>query len=237
VKPPGEPDLAALRERGAHRSDPVGFAHLEALDRRAQAHGGEVRQLLDRKLRQALTACAARFERARAEADSVLADAVQRFPHAARECHERHADGDFGGLRRLVARLEAADPRGPLPDLVDHLGRQSPAPDAAAGGLAAAEPKALRQFRRTWARLSVDRQLARSLQQAPENPGPLNSQRLVLRALRCMQDISPAYLEHFVSHVETLLWLDRAQAGPAPPPARRGGREIDKPPKPGRRPR
>ena len=45
---------------------------------------------------------------------------------------------------------------------------------------AAPELRALRLYKNTWARLAVDQQLARSLAQVPDNPGPLNSQLLVL---------------------------------------------------------
>ncbi|MEP6969323.1 MAG: DUF2894 domain-containing protein, partial [Betaproteobacteria bacterium] len=77
--------------------------------------------------------------------------------------------------------------------------------------VAPTELKTLRDFRDTWIRLSVERQLSRSQQKVPANPGPLNSHLLVLRALRRMQEISPAYLERYMAHVEILLWLEQAR--------------------------
>jgi hypothetical protein len=65
-------------------------------------------------------------------------------------------------------------------------------------------------FRNTWSKLSVDRHVTQAIEQAPENAGPLNSHRLVLRSLALMRDISPDYLNRFVSYVDTLLWLDQA---------------------------
>jgi hypothetical protein len=46
---------------------------------------------------------------------------------------------------------------------------------------------------------------------APENAGPLNSHMLVLRTLGLMRELSPHYLRRFLSHTETLLWLEQAQ--------------------------
>ena len=74
----------------------------------------------------------------------------------------------------------------------------------------------MRVFRSTWSKLSVDQQLTESLAKAPENAGPLNSNLLVLRALKLMQQTSPAYLRHFMAHVDALLWLDQASVGAAP---------------------
>jgi hypothetical protein len=40
--------------------------------------------------------------------------------------------------------------------------------------------------------------------------GPLNSSHLVNLALQAMRDLSPAYLDAFMLHVDTLLWLEQA---------------------------
>jgi hypothetical protein len=71
------------------------------------------------------------------------------------------------------------------------------------------ELKSLRYFRSTWSRLSAEQQLAQALAQAPENAGPLNSHLLVLRALQLMQEVSPDYLQRFMSYADTLLWLEQ----------------------------
>lgn len=191
--------ITALRERGARRVDPVRFRYIEALAGRAANHQGLLRQSLDGKLARALAACGAKCA-------------------AAHDTHERVRPGvDRGPLGQLVGEIDGL---GEVPTPGGSTGLR-PEPVA---GAALSELKTLRRFRDTWTRLSVDRQLTRSLDQIPENPGPLNSHLLVLRALRRMQKISPAYLEHFVAHVEALLWLDRARARPAgaklPRPAR-----------------
>lgn len=211
---PDAPAIAALRAAGAQRIDPLRFLRIEALARRAAAHDGALRQALERRLAGLLDACAARLDQARQAAGPLAADLTARYPDAADAVAQRQADPDLSALRQLAARLDGQPRRGPLAELVHQLDRQAPAGAAAAAG-AAVELKSLSRFRSTWARLSVDRQLSRSLAKVPDNPGPLNSQRLVLRALQLMQQRSPAYLDHFVSQVETLLWLEHARLSPA----------------------
>lgn len=245
--------LAALRERGAHRFDPIRFRYIEALARRVPALAGEVRGLLDGRLSQALAAYGAQFDQARAEASQALDIQVQRFPDAAAALRRLHAEGDFRGLHRFTAQLESQQTHcGPLGDLVRHIDQHAPArqdngaPAANTSSSAPAPPselKALRHFRSTWARLGVDQQLTRSLAKAPENPGPLNSHLLMLRSLQLMQSTSPAYLRRFMAHVDALLWLEAASVGaasvpraaPRSVPSDASRREGDKERKPGRR--
>ncbi|MDP2006086.1 MAG: DUF2894 domain-containing protein [Rubrivivax sp.] len=227
--------IAALRARGAQRADPVRFRYLEALARRAALHGGAARRLLDQRLAQALADCGARHDAARAAADADLAGLLLQFPRAADTLQRHHAEGDFRALRALAARLEAQAQAGPLAGLLRQLDPPAGAQAAAqAPAGAPAELRTLTQFRRTWTQLGIGRQLSRSLAKVPENPGPLNSQLLALRALQLMQDTSPAYLEAFMSQVEALLWLEDAAFHAAPAQARAPGREGDRKRKPGR---
>ena len=63
--------------------------------------------------------------------------------------------------------------------------------------------------------------LTQTLAKVPDNAGPLNTQRLMHQALSLMGDASPAYLQHFMAHVDALLTLE--QLGPQPTPARKDG--------------
>jgi hypothetical protein len=79
------------------------------------------------------------------------------------------------------------------------------------------------RFRETWAHMAAETQVARAAARVPDNAGPLNSHRLVMRSLGLMQAASPHYLRRFLSHVDTLLWLERASplAATEAKPARR----------------
>ena len=213
-----ETALAALRERGADRIDPVRFGFIEALARRAQTQHGAAKDLLDVKLAQAIDACTARC-------GAVPASAA--------------ADGETDGKA----------PPSPLADLVTRLAQHTPPADPAvapealpttAGAIhlsavPSGELKALHYFRDDWARLSVDQQLAEALAQGPENAGPLNPHRLVLRALQRMRELSPDYLNRFMSYADALVWLEAADglglSGDKAPAADSGKRKSERPAK------
>ena len=211
--------LAALRERGAQCFDPVRFRFIEALVRRAAVHGGDVRRILDVRLVTALEEYRVRLEAARSVAGAGL-----------------------GGLHKPAATQDAKQPPGPLADLVRHIARHSSptasgslADHAVAHAIPPTELNALRDFRSTWTRLRADQQLSQSLAKGAGNAGPLNSHLLVLRSLKLMQEISPAYLARFVSHVDALLWLDQANGGSAVAQMSFARSEGDKKRKPVRR--
>ena len=72
------------------------------------------------------------------------------------------------------------------------------------------ELKSIKLFRESWAKLNSDQLVTRIIKEGPENPGPLNPEMLVIRSLATMRDLSPDYLNRFVSYIDTLLWLDDA---------------------------
>ncbi len=74
-----------------------------------------------------------------------------------------------------------------------------------------AESPRVRQFRRQLRKISVQKQVSKAIAQGPQNAGPINSHMLVLRALGLMRDISPDYLNRFMTHVDTLLCLEDAE--------------------------
>jgi len=110
---------------------------------------------------------------------------------------------------------------GPLAALVAYIAQEKPEaarmlsmpePGAMPGrDVQADDPTMLQYFRRTWTRLSADQRLAQSQSSLPENAGPLNSQHLVHRSLAQMRELSPAYFDRFIAHVDALLWMERAQ--------------------------
>ena len=184
--------LDAWRESGADRLDPVRFHFIDALERRAAGHGGEARRILDERLSRLIETYAEDLDSA---ASSV---------------------GDAS--RRAVSRCEAAS--GPLAELVDYIanpargnGHCSTSGNAVERKLPYPELEALDYFRETWSRLSAERQLKRSLAQVPGNAGPLNSSNLVHRSLSLMRELSPGYLQQFLSYVDALSWLEQMNGG------------------------
>ena len=191
---PVQEQLAALRAAGAAQHEPVHWHYLETLARRAQAQPAQVQQLLHARLQALLTALQQRLAQRTGPSP---ADATAAAPAVAPA-----RPSALGELSRYLQQQTGAHEAGPapLPGL---------APQATAG--AHRELKSVRQARSTWSRLSADKQLNQALDMAPKNAGPINSHMVVLRSLRLMRDISPDYLNRFVSYVDTLLCLEQAE--------------------------
>lgn len=212
------PDLNALieslRMAGADRFDAVRLHYLEALAHRAKAHRGSVKRLLDARLADALATFTERFERARCDCNESMARARQQYPQAADPLQQLFVAGDFKAVQRLIASLETSEQHPSLGALVRQLEHQysdksEARPERSAGS--PPELKTIRNFRNTWSKLSVDKQVNQALKQGPMNAGPINSHMLVLRSLAAMRDISPDYLNRFMSYADTLLRLDQRE--------------------------
>jgi hypothetical protein len=215
--------LEALRGRGIDRLDAHRFRLAEALARRAELQQGEARRVLDQKIEALVQALVA----AAGSASHVTAEE---------------------GVSRDAASLARGSGPGPLASVLAHLAQHRAAPraaeeaptgmarDGAPAGPASAraspvDAQTLEFFRRTWSRLSAEQRLAQSRSALPGNAGPLNSQHVVHRALTSLRELSPAYFERFMNHVDALMWLDRAQEQAArqvglPPRAKAAARKT-----------
>jgi len=214
--------LDAWRETGADRIAPVRFQFMDALQRRAATQDGQARRLLDGKL-------AALIQAYEAELDGAPVQALEGAREGADECAGKGADertgeraGECAGER---ARGDAPAPAsivseaGPLAALTAYMA--DPGLDArGVTDLRATYPEleVLEYFRGVWSRVSADRQVRQSQEQVHKNAGPLNSNQLVHRALSLMREVSPGYLQQFLSYTDALMWLEQVQAATAPPP-------------------
>lgn len=195
--------LDAWRECGADRLDPIRFHFIEALDRRAAGHSGEARRLLDDRLYKLIEAYADDLERAASKA----ADA-----------------GTGTGIDTTSTAASSGEtPRGALAELVDYIAH-APADgnNPATGNAAPRRPsypelEALDYFRDTSSKVRSEKQLRQSLKKAPDNAGPLNSSSLVHRSLSLMRELSPGYLQQFLSYVDALSWMEQMNGGGASP--------------------
>jgi hypothetical protein len=135
------------------------------------------------------------------EARRILEEKVSALLAAYGEDLERIPDAEAAAVRPPA--------RGPLAELTGHLvqhassERMDPVTN---------ELKVLPFFRSTWSKLSAERRLTQSLAKLPQNAGPLNSHNLVHQSLTLMRELSPDYLNRFVSYVDALLWVDQANA-------------------------
>lgn len=206
--------LDAWREGGADRVDPVRFRFLQAMARRSAVLDGLARQLLDERLAGHLNAYAQLLD-AETDAD---ADGERDAERAAEPSAERNAPPPAepandapSALAGLLAYL--ADPSLNTTDGEpdwnrDALGLRDAYPDV----------QMLEYFRAVWSRVSADRQVRQSQQQVHKNAGPLNSNQLVHRALSLMRELSPGYLQQFLSYTDALMWMEQIHAATAPAP-------------------
>lgn len=190
--------------------DEVRLALMEALARRAAAQPDSVRALLEARLLQ-----------------------LSQFDEKAR--HANCADDANAPQAGAAAPTPTtqSDATRVLADLLAHLEREArarPATSHDIGPVPAAHPRALDEVRRISLHARTESQLRQALEPAPENSGPLNSARLVHRALSLMQDASPGYLSTFLSYVDMLARLEALHvASPgAPEPARPAARPARK---------
>ena len=180
--------LVWLRQQGAERYNPVTFHYMEALARRMDGQAPAVRQLLEKKLQLALTDYQAAYQADPGKAQSM---------------------GAVGTQTATVAQPPAPSALG---QLLTSMAHHSPALASSPWPIPSStrpELKSVRNFRNTWSQLSAQKQVAQALGQAPKNAGPINSHMLVLRSLALMRDISPDYLNRFMSYADTLLCLEQ----------------------------
>jgi hypothetical protein len=154
---------------------------IEALRQRAAGSEAAVRVLLEQRLRQLA------LDDSHAGSDPPMIQETRR--------------GSLGQLADRLAGAAAARGRGDLSD-DGAPGRPELSPPPLP------EPPALGEARRLWAELRAESRLRQSLQPVPANAGPLNSGGLVHRAIARMRDLSPGYLQHFLSYADELAWME-----------------------------
>lgn len=136
-----------------------------------------------------------RMQAAPAAVQRVLQDRLQR---AMAEPTEAPETGDAQPLR--ARQKKALTPLGQLNQYMATATEAGP------------ELKSAQRFRETWSRICAEEDVTQAVERGPENAGPLNSHMLVLRTLGLMRDLSPDYLRRFMSHADTLLWLEQAHS-------------------------
>jgi hypothetical protein len=183
---PSKVSLESLQSQGAQGFDPVRFQYLQALSNRMQKQHGAVRRALEDKLQVALRDYGDRYAQ----------------PAKARQAGVTHQR--LAGLRALAVLNRYL---GNLAQEDTDVGLDGDAPNRP-------EMKSVRQFKQALSKQQAQDQVVQAVSQGPENAGPLNSHSLVLRSLTLMRELSPDYLQKYLSHVDALLWLDKLNLKP-----------------------
>lgn len=224
--------LASLREQGAHRYAPVRFRYLEAQTERL----GKLTRVSPTpltRLAASLECFQEEFQREGASVDTQLAERDVADTFAAlrekgdlkalrrhlRSRQQQQAPSAFSALHACYASSQTPEEEDDNSDPVTALLRQqeqnvlaSHGIDTPAAPAADARPRELKALRQVRAKQHSQRKRQRieqAIHQTPSDAGPLNSHRLVTRALETLRDLSPAYLDHLVTQVDTLMWLEK----------------------------
>lgn len=196
---------------------PVGASTASALLGQPQPMGDDPQAALQ-SLRQA---GAPRWEPLRWQYLASLAERLQAAPPGQQALLQaKLAQGLADCQARLAQRPPTAQPSAKPKRPPSALAQLNQAvAEAAAGsspgglgvGPARPELKSAQRFRESWAVLCAEEVVDQASTQAPQNAGPLNAHMLVLRTLGLLRDLSPDYLRRFLTHTETLMWLEGQQ--------------------------
>ena len=230
--------VGELEAEGVHHFNPVRFRYIRAMADRSLEQAGAVVPVVVEKALLAIAQYQRDLSRERAVAEATVEQLAQTHPEAGPTAQAMLASCDFDGIRQLAGRLQRPATENGLSQLVEQLGlggtstagtpecahletilrRQEAAVLQSRADAEQDNPpllprtqgelRAARYFRDSQARRHAETLIARATREAPQDSGPLNPQKLAIRSLAAMQELSPAYLSRFVAYVDTLLWLD-----------------------------
>ena len=205
--------LLALQQSGAAQFDPVRLHFLQRLAGRAKDQPSAVQQVIAAKLTRALAVFEARLAKVQEDANAAASNAAITAAAPRPEFAAAAAAAPLSNLVRELTQRSLLRENGGCEQSLQMATGLHP------------ESNATQYFRATWLQLSVNKRVTQALKQAPKNAGPINSHNLVLRSLALMRGISPEYLQHFTSYVDTLMCLDHHEKSntlPAKPVAAAG---------------
>ena len=195
--------MDAMRERSVSQRQRMQLYRVESLLRRTAVSRPELASRLLKKAEQLLNGVGQTTRECPDQhpaVGSLLSELIKRLQQRASVAEEDQEPSTFEALlrRQEVEALRQVDDE----EAVANLDAIAPV----------GELKALKQLREDWAKRGTEKAIAKALDEAPEDAGPLNAHRLVVKALETMQDVSPEYLARFVNYVETVLWLEQASS-------------------------
>ncbi|MEQ9509421.1 MAG: DUF2894 domain-containing protein [Alloalcanivorax xenomutans] len=229
--------LARLRDDRADRYDPVRFRYLEALARRLAESPRAPTPAQQDKLQQALTDYQTRFEEAREAARARRAalpyDTLDDTTQA--QLDHLFESGDLRAFQRLAEQQVRRSPS-PLVALLEALQNNDiddeDADNTPLDSLLRDHPNLFQKVAGKGPRDTpppptpphpppppphppppppphTQKRIDHAIAQTPGDAGPLNAHRLVTRSVETLRGLSPDYLSHFVSYMDTLLALEK----------------------------
>lgn len=234
--------IQQMIDNGQHHIHPARFLYIESLAERSTRHNDKTQTLIYKKISAALEhyqqQCRTLIETAEHldhdqqattdnnpaadqetdEANRIDAHAVTRR-NVRQQLAQRSDTENRKAFKALIEQLLGEDTETVTdnPSLTQLLQQQEAQAARQLFGNAAhrsanAELKSIGAFRETWNRQHADQLVDTSVNQGPKDAGPLNPERLAIRSLSAVRNISPHYLKRFVSYIETLMWLQQLES-------------------------
>ncbi|MDV2080815.1 DUF2894 domain-containing protein [Marinobacter xestospongiae] len=209
--------LTALKASDAQHLEPVRLRYLEALCQRLERRNLHQAAASERLL-QAVRDCQSDVEQQREN----LATAAAAKENGKAETGNREKSESGPAARRLsplsnlVAELNLT--ANPVPEvkpspLASLMGMAPSQADGTTNSAANSDqPKPLRamtQMRQAQGHQALEQRIRDAIERTPADAGPMNPHRLVSRAIRDLQTLSPDYLQRFAGYVDTLLALEK----------------------------
>jgi hypothetical protein len=235
--------ISEMEATRAHRYDPVRFSYVQSMARRMAGKSGSVYTVIEGKALTALAEYRTNLESDRLEAEKMVNHLCSVFPGAEIEIRELFENNEFKKVLQLGRKLHLRQRRTAVSGLKDQITRlapdfqeknhplslddllwqqerdliasadNSPAGEDLSQYAVKTELRSLKRLKETMMKLNSDRLVMRAFHDLPENSGPHNSQRLATTSLSVLRQISPNYLNRFVSQINTLIWLKLAGEG------------------------
>ncbi|WP_228263739.1 DUF2894 domain-containing protein [Marinobacter shengliensis] len=187
--------LENLKRQGADRFDPVRFRFLESFERRLRANGLQ-QGAHWQKLEQAISDYQARLEGA-------------EQPKQAPAASEPSLVSSLLDRLSQTTEIPAKAPRSALEQRVFGETSERQQSFTAPSSNSHQPLKAMIRARADQGTHLLQERIRHALESTPKEAGPMNAHRLVSRALKEMQALSPEYLERFARYTDTLLALER----------------------------
>mgnify|MGYP003553542791 FL=1 len=116
---------------------------------------------------------------------------------------------ESGSKKTMAPSAKHSSPLADLNRYIQTLSSDSADPVSHPAHHQQTEMKSVRAFSEVWSKIAAENQVDAAFGRGPENAGPLNSHMLVLRSLELMRALSPDYLRRFLSHADSLLWIEQ----------------------------
>ena len=196
--------IAKAKQLSKHTSN-------SALVIRLTTKASEVLDVLDREA-----------QAAQQKAQVCLEDLEERFPEDSLEAAQLYEASKYHRLIRLHQQMRGAFSEQVFSALISELNAQHattsisdtqenalPTRTKRGSDLNNNAPalQSFKHYQSMFEKLALERLLNRVMQEIPENAGPLNPERLLIRSFQALQDISPEYLSQLLSYYGSLLTL------------------------------